>query len=157
MKADRPEQPGEDSDNIDIELDIESFGVGDGVVIPTTTFRLQQQPARAGSPDDHRVTISEQLDVILQEAADAIARGTVLGDWEKIDTKGKIEQLIASRISALENEASVKPVYPETMEYVRMVKSAHDNGKYDDMYENGWKACDDQWRALLAEKRKELK
>lgn len=64
---------------------------------------------------------------------------------EILDNNGLLDKTHAELITdailqAVHNRIPKEVDYPETMEYVEMVKKAGENGKYDDMYDNGWNA-----------------
>lgn len=62
-----------------------------------------------------------------------------------IDRSEALDQLFAT----ISKHLPEKPLYPETMAYVDMVKKASENGKYDDMYDNGWNAYQSEVNKLL--------
>lgn len=61
------------------------------------------------------------------------------------------DRLLLDRVMGLIPD---KPIYPETMDYVRMVQSASEQGKYDDMYENGFYKATAELRGGIARLRK---
>lgn len=52
-----------------------------------------------------------------------------------------LSRLEAQRENMAEKALGMKPSFPEVMQYVAMVEKASKNGKYDEMYKNGYNAA----------------
>ena len=62
-----------------------------------------------------------------------------------------LESTLSTELESIRKEIEGLEVkYPELMDYVAMVEKARANGKYDDMYDNGFKAAKSEVNLLLS-------